>query len=80
MNKLANIVLTAHVNARRTGGKVKVVTDVTIRLDGKAALAFHTLGGKYTAEQALKEFKRDPSRFETQPGFDAAMVKLLAAA
>ncbi len=63
------ITVTAHVNTRRnSGGKVRVLSDVTIRLDGKRAVAFLTLGGSYNPAQALKEFKRDPKRWEAQPG------------
>lgn len=59
----------ASVSPRKNedGSKVKVVSDIVIRL-GKRAIAFRTLGGKYTSEEALKEFKKNPNNWEVQPG------------
>jgi len=81
MKKIANLNLTAHVTHRRGNTqKAKIVSDVTIRLDGKNALAFKTLGGKWNAAQALREFRKNPSAFAPQPGWDAAQVSQLARA
>jgi hypothetical protein len=75
---MTKLTLTATVTARPNEGKVKVLTDVLIRV-GNKALAFKTLGGKYTAHQALTEFKRAPNGWQPQPGQDAASVAFYAA-
>jgi hypothetical protein len=80
MTKLANSNLTAHVRTRKGGAKARIVSDVTIRLDGTKAIAFKSLGGNYSPQQAINEFKRFPGKFEPQPGFDAEMVAAFARA
>lgn len=67
------------VHKQRTG-KVRVISDVTIRLDGGAAVAFRTLGGQYNAIQALTEFRRFPGKFEPQPGWTPDDLATLAKA
>lgn len=59
-------------------GKVKVVTDVLLRLDGKQSVAWAQLAGKWTEEQALAEFRKNPERFQPQPGTTPEMLKSIA--
>ena len=81
MKKIASLNITAHVRRRRgNNAKVRIVSDVTIRLDGKNALAFKTLGGSWNEQQALREFRKNPRAFQPQPGYDADMVAALAKA
>ena len=65
---MEKITLTATINTRKNSGKVRMVTDVTIRLSSGKAIAFLTLGGKFNALQALNEFRKNPQRWENQPG------------
>lgn len=75
------IKLVAQVSHRKgKTAKVPVVTDVTIRIDGERGLAFKTLGGKYTAEQALSEFRKGYKTFTPQPGFTPETVATYALA
>jgi hypothetical protein len=78
MKKLGNLTLTATVSHRKNNGKIRTLTDATIKLDGKLILATRTLGGKYTAEQALSEFRRFPGKFHSADGIDDATIVNLA--
>lgn len=62
-------------------GKNSKVTDVVIRLpDVNKVVARATLAGKWTAEQAIAEFKRLPARFKTEAdGYEVAKALGLAA-
>ncbi len=79
---MAKLTLTAQVSTRKSTGKVKVVSDIVIRLSDGRAIAFRTLGGDYKGKGtlALKEFKRDPNKWEAQPGTTAEELPLYAAA
>lgn len=78
---MPKITLTAHVSHRpNKTGKVKILSDVLIRLDGKKALAFKTLGGKFTSSQALQEFKRRYNEFAPEAGQTVDSVALAALA
>lgn len=82
MSNASKVSLTAQVvNCKnKPGSKVRSLTNCTIRLNGKQALAFRTLGGKYTAEQALREFRKQPHLFAPQPGFNRESVAFYATA
>lgn len=69
------------VVAVRKGNTAKVpfVTSVTIR-DGERAIATATLGGRYTAEQGLKEFKKNPGKFSPFAGWTVEAVATYAMA
>lgn len=43
-------------------GKAKVVTDITIKFDGQV-VGTATKAGKYSQDQALTEFRRNPGSF-----------------
>ena len=60
--------------------KIKLTAHVSTRLNGGKAIAFKTLGGAYNAQQALWEFKRDPQRWEAQPGTTPEGLALYAKA
>lgn len=67
------IVLTAHVIKQRQFrergyAQVKMVSSVTVRINGQEAIAFKQLGGEWNEAQALGEFRRSPSSWEVQPG------------
>lgn len=59
--------------------KVPFVTDVTIR-DGERAIATVTLSGRYNAEQALREFKKNPGKFKPFAGWTVEAVATYAMA
>lgn len=69
---------------RNQGAKVKVVTDVVIKLvDGDKlprTLAVKTFGGKYNPSQALKEFKKNPSIFTPRNAYTPEQLKFFASA
>jgi hypothetical protein len=73
------LTIKAGVNYRNADNKVLKLTDVVIRA-GEKAVAFATLAGKWTAEQALKEFKKAPQKFAPQGAMTAADVALYAKA
>lgn len=70
--------VTAHVSHRKGEGKVRILTDVVIRLDGKTAIAHKTLGGRFDSVQALKEFKNRPNAFTPEGGVSADWIKVYA--
>ncbi len=63
--------LTATVKHGRGYGKVRTVSYITIKL-GPVRVAQATLGGKYSPEQAISDFKRLPHRFSKLSGYEAA--------
>ena len=77
---MSKINITVHVANRKgaEGAKVRVLSDVVIRLDGKKAVAFATLGGKYSPLDALKEFRKNPARFAPQGQATAADLAVYA--
>jgi hypothetical protein len=77
---MKKITLTAQVRTRKGSGKCAVASEIIIRLDGKTALAFAVLGGNYTPEDALKEFRKRPGAFQPQPGFTQQTVETFALA
>ena len=74
---MTKLKFTFTVSNRKGTGTVKVLSDVIVRVDGKL-VAFATLGGRYTPADALKEFKRAPSRFKPEGKADAAALKAYA--
>lgn len=78
MRKIASLKLTAQVRRRPGKVRLRVLTDVTIRLDGKAAVAYRRCAGSLTELQAIKEFRDYPYLFEPLPGFDKESVLALA--
>lgn len=56
-----------------------VCEDVTIR-DGERAIATVTLSGRYNAEQALREFKKNPGKFKPFAGWTVEAVATYAMA
>ena len=74
------ISVTAHVTTRRNkpGSKHRLLTDVTIRLDGKLTVAFRTVPGAWNVEEALKEFRKAPERFQPHPATTAEAVATYA--
>lgn len=74
------IEITAVVSVRKNEGKVKFLTDVMIFLGNGTAIAKKTLGGKFNAVQALKEFKNRSKEFtplnDTSPDWIATYAKV----
>lgn len=76
---MAKVTLTVTVSYRKSGKKAcPILTDVVVRIDGKKGLAFKTLGGRYTAEQAKREFLKIYNKFEPLPGNTAQTVETYA--
>ena len=70
--------LTVEVKVRKQSGKVRFVTDIRIKL-GPLTVAIGTIGGRATAEQALREYRKAPARFLKGPGHStAAAIGLVA--
>lgn len=72
-NKLDVIV--AHGKGK---GRIQSITDITIKFNGDV-IANKVLGGKYTQEQAMTEFKRNHSKWtiSNQSSYDnAKLLKL----
>jgi hypothetical protein len=70
--------LTAVVSYTRASGKVRTVSTVILKL-GPLVVGWGTLGGRWTAEQAVAEFRKQPGRFRLAKGWSAAMLAGLAA-
>ncbi len=77
MKKL-NTTLVAVVVFTPAKGKVKCVTHITITMAGiKVATA--TKGGRYSQDDALTEFRRNPNSFTKLEGWETAKgLKLVA--
>jgi hypothetical protein len=74
MSESRKLVLSATVTHRKADkGKVRNVTLVTVRL-GETIAAGATLGGHFTVEQALAEFKRNPKRFKAHSAYNSAVL------
>lgn len=77
MSEPVKLVLTATVTHRKAEkpGKCSKVTLTTIRVNNTIA-AFASLGGSrhYTAEEALLEFKKNPTRFKRHPAYEQAVA------
>ena len=68
-----NVTLVAKVHYVRGTGKVATVTGVTIELAPLGIqVATANLGGRYTPEQALAEYRKNPGRFRLLPGAEVA--------
>jgi hypothetical protein len=76
MTKLATN-LTAVVTYERTEGKLKFITHIAIKV-GNLTAATATLGGRYSQNQAVTEFRKNQSRFKLAPWFTPAYLKLAA--
>lgn len=76
MVKLASS-LTAVVSYDRTIGKLNTVTHVTIKA-GDLVLATGSFGGRYSQNQALREFKVNTKRFTLTENYVPAMLQLAA--
>lgn len=66
---MSKLVLCAKCETRKGSRKCHVVSDVIISVREEDApagriVATMTLGGEYNEFQALKEFRRDPTRFK----------------
>ena len=73
-NKLDCVVRSQPVKS----GKVKEATEIAIFL-GPLLVASKVCGGRYTSEQGLAEFCRNPSSFKYEAGMEAAKgLKLVA--
>lgn len=70
--------LSAIVVYVRGQGKCRTATRVTIRL-GDMPVAVATLGGKATQNDALREFRRYPQRFQKLEGWEMARAFQLVA-
>jgi len=74
---MADLKLIATVSHRKGDGKVRNLTDARIYAGRTGRLvATLTLGGSYTAEQAVKEFRRDPKRWQKGPLWDMGQLAL----
>lgn len=58
--------------------RAKVVTDIVINLDGEI-VASAVKGGRYSQQQALAEFRRNPGAFAKGPAFPLAKTARLVA-
>lgn len=59
-------------------GVRKTTTAITVRM-GDVVFATRTVGGRYSQTDALREFKRFPSRFTPAADMTAETVKAIAA-
>lgn len=55
-----------YADATKKGNQCPVVSQVILSVDGRQ-IASATLGGHYNVNQALAEFKKNPSRFVKLP-------------
>lgn len=76
MNKIN---LTANVSTTRVEGKAKFLTHVLI-VNGNTHIAHAKLVGKWSSEQALAEFKKNPAKFTATPKFAGTLNTLAQAA
>lgn len=67
--KLATLTLSARSYTRKEGHKI--VSDVEVHW-GKLIVARASLGGRYTPEQVLAEFRKAPNRFKRGASYDLA--------
>ena len=56
----------------------RVVTDASIML-GSFVVATHTLGGKLSQQEVMREFAKNDGRFKKQDGYPAAQALRLVA-
>ena len=60
------------------GNKMREASEIAIFL-GPLLVATKVMGGRYSVQQGLAEFKRNPKSFTAQAGMEAAMgLKLVA--
>jgi hypothetical protein len=69
--------LTAIVSYERTIGKLNTVTHVTIKA-GPLVIGTGTFGGRYSQNQALREFKVNTNRFKLTENYVPAFRQLAA--
>lgn len=67
------------VNVPARTAKVKIASNVAIRLDGKL-IASREFGGNISPDAAVKEFKKAPATFKPQGELTTADLSLYAAA
>ena len=67
-----------HLTSPRKGAKPKVVSSIAIVL-GPFTVASAQLGGRYSEDQALNEYRRNPQRFRKGPGYPSAVALGLVA-
>ncbi len=60
------------------GGKCREATEIAIFI-GPVLVATKVCGGRYTAEQGLAEFRRNPKSFTKAQGYEMAVALKLAA-
>jgi hypothetical protein len=61
-----------------TSNKVKTATEIAIFI-GPVLVATKVIGGRYTAEQGLAEFRRNPKTFKQHAGYETATALRLVA-
>jgi hypothetical protein len=77
-NTLTAVVRTVPASGRGWGSKVKVGTEMVIKL-GPLVVARKTSGGDYSQKKALAEFQRLPGQWEKGDGFEPARALKLVA-
>jgi hypothetical protein len=60
------------------GHRFNTVSHVVLRIDNKTAIAYCCLGGKYSEQEALKEFKKNPSKWIPEGVYTPSMLNVLA--
>ena len=68
--------LTATVSVTDAWGRVRKASDVTIRF-GDKVVANKKLGGEYTVEQAIREFKRSQKDWDIKDSTIIEQIKQL---